>query len=85
MIEFAGKEYQAEPGETVLETLLRHKVQVGYSCLQGDCLSCVMRCVEGTPTAESQEGLTRRMQRTGHFKPCICPAELVQEITRAGG
>ncbi|QYK54113.1 MAG: 2Fe-2S iron-sulfur cluster binding domain-containing protein [Fimbriimonadaceae bacterium] len=85
MIEFCGENYESKPSETVLETLLRHKVQVGYSCMQGDCLSCVLRCVEGTPTAESQEGLTRRMQRTGHFKACVCPAELVQVVTRAGG
>jgi len=85
MIEFAGKQYEPNPEETVLETLLRYNVQVGYSCLQGDCLSCVLHCVEGIVPEESQEGLTPRMKRTGHFKPCICPAELVQKVTRAGG
>ncbi|MBX3114701.1 MAG: 2Fe-2S iron-sulfur cluster binding domain-containing protein [Fimbriimonadaceae bacterium] len=82
---FVGTQYEPNSGETVLETLLRHNVQVGYSCMQGDCLSCVLRCVEGNPTAESQEGLTQRMQRTGHFKACVCLAELVQVVTRAGG
>lgn len=71
--------------ETVLETLLRHKIPIGFSCMAGECMSCVVKCIEGTPPTESQEGLTRRMARTGHFKACCCPADQIQIATRSSG
>ncbi|MFM9873684.1 MAG: 2Fe-2S iron-sulfur cluster-binding protein [Fimbriimonadaceae bacterium] len=70
------------PGETVLDTLLRHKIPIGFSCLKGECMSCIIRCIEGNPPPNSQEGLTRRMARTGHFKACCCPADQIQIVCR---
>ena len=82
---FENQSLTVEPGDTVLDVLLRHSIPVGFSCLSGECMSCIVRCMEGAPTEESQEGLTRRMARLGHFKACICPAELIHILGRASG
>ncbi|ARU42568.1 hypothetical protein CCB80_07520 [Armatimonadetes bacterium Uphvl-Ar1] len=73
-----------QPGETVLDVLLRHKIPIGYSCRKGECLSCIIQCLEGSPTPNSQEGLTFRMKSQNHFKACICPAHQVQLIAPSG-
>ncbi|MBL8069193.1 MAG: 2Fe-2S iron-sulfur cluster binding domain-containing protein [Armatimonadetes bacterium] len=82
---FEGQLLQTLSGETVLEVLLRHHIPIGYSCLAGECLSCTVRCVAGSPPPESQEGLTNRMVRLGHFKACQCPADKVDQVARACG
>lgn len=82
---FENQMLEVLPGETVLDTLLRHKIPVGFSCRKGECMSCIIRCIEGTPPGDSQEGLTRRMARTGHFKACCCPADQIQVAARSSG
>jgi CDP-4-dehydro-6-deoxyglucose reductase, E3 len=84
-MEFEGHPLTPLPGETVLDTLLRNNIPIGFSCRKGECMSCIIRCIEGTPPPESQEGLTRRMARTGHFKACCCPADQIQSATRSSG
>jgi ferredoxin len=74
----------AEPGETVLDVLIRCRRPISYACFKGECMSCVVKCVVGDPPPESSEGLTRRMTRTGHFKACCCPADRVSVVDRPG-
>jgi CDP-4-dehydro-6-deoxyglucose reductase len=43
----AGEQFQAEPGETVLDAALRHGLNLPHSCRGGSCLSCRARLLEG--------------------------------------
>lgn len=38
-----------QPGETILQVLLRHNVDVPYSCEEGTCGSCVIKVMDGIP------------------------------------
>jgi NAD(P)H-flavin reductase/ferredoxin len=81
VIVYQGKEYDSEAGETVLECLLRHGVNVPYSCRSGVCHSCMMRSVTGTPAIESQKGLKSSLVSQNYFLPCLCHADRDMEIT----
>ncbi len=82
--EFCGQTIETREGDTVLDALLRAKVQIGFSCMKGECLSCTVKCLEGDPCPDSQEGLTARMRDQKCFKACSCPASLVSRVTRPG-
>lgn len=64
--------YELKDGESVLDGLLRNGVQIQHSCKSGICHSCVMVCVEGSPSAESQKGIKDSQQSVGVFKSCVC-------------
>lgn len=80
MITFQGKQYGYEAGETVLECLLRHGVNVPYSCRSGVCHGCIMRSVTGTPAADSQKGLKPSLVSQNYFLPCLCHSDQDMEI-----
>ncbi|MHC5543815.1 2Fe-2S iron-sulfur cluster-binding protein, partial [Singulisphaera rosea] len=46
-VTFEGQATELNPGETVLEALLREGHPVPHSCRAGACRSCLMRAVEG--------------------------------------
>lgn len=86
-IVFEGEDYQCEPGETVLDCLLRQGVSVNYSCKAGVCQSCMMVAVEGEPTLASQVGIKETLKAQNHFLICSCVPEadmLVAAPDRAG-
>lgn len=74
-IEFEGGQYQSEPGESVLDCLLRYGVSVNYSCKAGLCQSCMMVAVEGKPTTASQEGIRDTLKAQDYFLMCSCVPE----------
>ncbi|MDP1708220.1 MAG: 2Fe-2S iron-sulfur cluster-binding protein [Gammaproteobacteria bacterium] len=71
-IVFGNQEYEADPGETVLDCLTRHGVPAPHSCRSGLCHTCMMRAMEGTPTGESQRWLKDPLVLQNYFLPCIC-------------
>lgn len=71
-IAFEGEHYECEPGESVLDCLIRHGVSVNYSCKAGVCQSCMMVAVEGEPTPESQIGIRETLKAQDHFLICSC-------------
>ena len=86
-IVFEGEEYQCEPGESVLDCLLRQGVSVNYSCKAGVCQSCMMVAEEGEPTPASQVGIKETLKASHHFLICSCVPEtdmLVAVPERAG-
>jgi NAD(P)H-flavin reductase/ferredoxin len=86
-IVFEGKDYQCEPGESVLDCLLRQGVSVNYSCKAGVCQSCMMVAEEGEPTPASQVGIKETLKASQHFLICSCMPEtdmLVAVPDRAG-
>ena len=74
-VAFGGRAYEYADSETVLETLLRHKLDVPYSCKKGVCLSCMLRVIDGAIPEESQVGIRDTLRTQGYFLPCICPGD----------
>lgn len=83
-ITFAGVDYSCNPGETVLEALLRQGAEPPSSCRSGSCQTCMMRAVAGTPPADAQKGLKPTLQHRGFFLACICKPEMDMTVAVAG-
>ncbi len=86
-IVFEGEDYQCEPGESVLDCLLRQGVSVNYSCKAGVCQSCMMVAEEGEPTLASQVGIKETLKASQHFLICSCVPEIDMRVAvpdRAG-
>ena len=64
--------FQAQPGETVLDTLLRYEYPANYSCKKGRCRSCLLQFVEGDLTMISQRGLEPEQKKSGLVFACQC-------------
>lgn len=76
---YAGHRYSSEPGETVLDCLLRNGQQVPNSCRNGVCQSCMMKAVKGQPDTASQKELKPQLQQQGYFLSCCCrPGEEIE-------
>lgn len=45
----SGAEITVQPGQTILQALVDHGVNVAYSCEEGICGACETRVIEGTP------------------------------------
>lgn len=73
-------ETETEPGETVLDALLRAGANPPYSCRIGACLTCASRAVSGTPPDGAQEGLSEAERQRGGFLACIAVPEDDLEI-----
>lgn len=71
-IRYRGSAYLSEPAETVLDVLLRHGVELSYSCRKGTCLSCLLRVRNGALPPDSQEGLRETLRENGYFLACRC-------------
>ena len=71
-VTFDGVTYAAEEGETVLEALLRHGVDVSYSCRTGICGACEMVATAGTLSPQSQSAMPSNKRTVGHFRACQC-------------
>lgn len=69
-LSFDGRTYAREDGETVLDTLLRHGVDVSYSCKRGTCFTCLLRAPTAAIPPAAQQGLRRTMASEGYFLAC---------------
>lgn len=69
---FRGTECELEPGESVLDCLLRHGFDCVYSCRTGKCRACLLRAGDDDeiPPA-SQKGLKETWKQRGYFMPCV--------------
>lgn len=77
---FNGQIYQCRPEETVLDALLRQKVEVPYSCKRQSCMTCMMQSLNGPPPIQSQRNLKETLQRQNNFLACACIPEGDMEI-----
>ncbi len=59
-------------GQSVLDCLMAHGIQVPHSCRSGACQTCLMRAVDGLPPPTAQAGLRDTQKARGHFLACIC-------------
>jgi NAD(P)H-flavin reductase len=71
-IAFQGVEYDCGETETVLEALLRQGVEIPYSCRIGQCLTCLLRGLDGLVPEDAQAPLRETMRRQGYFLACCC-------------
>jgi NAD(P)H-flavin reductase/ferredoxin len=65
--------------ETVLDCLLRHQVDVAYSCKSGTCQSCLLQSSHGSIDAAAQKGLKATAAEQGFFLACQQKAESIQQ------
>lgn len=79
VVTFNDRRLQCEDGESVLDVLIRHDVEVAYSCKAGVCQTCLMRCTQGSVPVKSQEELKPNLRKQGYFLSCQCvPKEDLQ-------
>ena len=81
-IVFEGKEYLAEPGETVLDCLIRQGAQVEYSCQAGVCQTCMLQAVSGDPGPDAQPDLKDALKAQNYFWPA---AVFLKTIWKSSG
>jgi len=71
-IRYQNKIYESREGEKLLDVLLRHGVEIPFSCRNGVCQVCLQRCTSGTVPDAAQRGLRPNLRRHGYFLPCKC-------------
>ncbi len=74
-----NRKYDCQPEETVLDALLRQKVDTPFGCKKGVCHSCMLRSLDVTPPAKSQEGIKDTLKVQNYFLSCCCTPE--QDMT----
>lgn len=83
-ITFEGESYTLRDGESILDGLLRHGIEVPSSCRSGICQSCLLKAETGTLPAESQAGLKPTLQAQGYFMACKCSPAGDLVVSRPG-
>lgn len=80
---FEGRAIEAEDGETVLGTLLRHEVTVENGYRVGACQACLLRSSDPVPS-KSQQGLDESLIDLGVFMACQADPVAVTSVERVG-
>ncbi len=75
-----GEEFSCRLGETVLEALIRQKVDIPYACRQQVCQSCLMRSLNGAPPPDAQQNLRDTLKKLDYFLACACVPTRNMEI-----
>jgi len=58
--------------ESVLDSLLNHKIDVPFGCKNGVCQSCMLQASDGAIPQQAQKGLTEMQTKQGYFLACQC-------------
>lgn len=69
---YQGALYSLNPGETLLDGLVRQGVPLAYGCRAGVCLSCVLQADAAQLPVAATQALPAAAQALGHFLPCCC-------------
>jgi len=80
---FENQPIQAEPEDTVLETLLRNEVEIPNRCRAGACQACMLRSDHPVPKS-SQLGIDEDLAERGVFLSCQAKADEVTSAERLG-
>lgn len=83
---FRDTECTLNPGESVLDGLVRHGFDIPSSCRSGVCQTCVMQVTAGEVPGNAQNGLKDTWKQRGYFMPCVCRLEpdAVLEVQTVG-
>lgn len=74
-IHIAETAYELASGETLLEGLARHGVEIPSSCRAGVCQSCMVRAESGSVPAAAQAGLSPPLRMQNYLLACRCTPE----------
>lgn len=83
-IQLDDRLFDAAPGESVLDTLLRHGIDHPNGCRQGLCQSCLVTQTAGTVPAGAQVGLKPGQIAQNLVLACLCRPETDLSFTRSG-
>lgn len=72
-IDHLGQQLDIQPGETILEALLRQGQVASYSCRKGSCTNCVLKLEAGS-VRHSRE-IDAQLLASGHLLPCVAYPE----------
>lgn len=65
-----GRTITVHSGETILDALLKHGIDVPYSCLEGVCSSCETRVLSGIP--DHRDLILTPEERQANNRMLIC-------------
>lgn len=69
---YEGTPYDLEEGQSLLDGLLDHGVEVPFGCRAGTCQSCLLRCIEGSLPEAAQRGLRAPQKLNRLILACQC-------------
>lgn len=70
--EYEGRSYVPQPGESLLDTLLRQGAEVAHSCRRGSCQTCVLHVEAGR--VEHDRAVDPQLLGEGFALPCLARA-----------
>jgi len=67
-----GKKHEliAEPGDCLIDTSLKNDVDAPYSCLEGVCMSCMAKLIEGEVECPEDMHLSDEEKAEGKILTC---------------
>lgn len=77
---FKDQRYPLDSQESVLQCLLRHKIDYPHSCQAGICQSCLIKAKDGVVNADWQEGLPDTLKTQGYFLACLAKPKAPLEV-----
>lgn len=66
----SGQTVVVQSGETILDVLLKHKIDAPYSCLEGVCSTCETRVLSGIP--DHRDLILSQEEREANDRMLIC-------------
>lgn len=69
---YEGRPYDLKDGDTLLDGLLAHQVDLPHGCKAGSCQSCLLKCTEGDIPETAQKGLREAQKINRYFLACQC-------------
>lgn len=79
-IQFNDQTYPSINEESLLETLLKHGVEVAHACKTGVCQSCLLQATQGSIPTRAQQGLKTTQIAQHYLLACVCYPETDMEI-----
>lgn len=77
----SGKQFQADPGECILDAALRHSVILPYGCKNGACGSCKARVVDGQVAQGAHHVAALRDAEATRGFALMCCASALSDLT----
>lgn len=85
VLKYQGRSIPMREGETVLDALLRHGIEIPFSCRNGVCHVCLRRCTGGDLPSAAQRGLHAELREQGYFLACQCIPSTDMEASPPAG
>lgn len=73
-LDFNGQRLSCQPGENLLDCLLRHDQRIPYGCRAGACQACLVQLRAGEAPAQASRSLTASQRQQGLLMSCLCEA-----------